>query len=510
MAVTKIQLNQIDDGGASTNHVLKWNGSVWAPSATADGNGIYTGSGNIPDNTVATLASGGNFQFNYSDATSLMYFIDGTGVQIAYPDSTNAIYVNSSELDLEDASGNSSIKLDAIAVKIEGAVSLMSEGTASQITSNQNNYAPFDPDAYSSWRIESDAARDITGIAGGFAGRILILHNFGSNTITLKDSSGSSTAANRFDLVADLALVAGMSATLHYDDTSDRWRCIGIGYSSGGGGISDGDKGDITVSSSGTVWTIDNDVVTFAKMQNITSDRLLGRDTASSGDVEEITVGGGIEFTGSTGIQRSALTGDVTASAGSNSTTIANNAVTYGKMQDVTATNRFIGRITAGSGDPEELTGTQATTLLDVFTSSLKGLAPSSGGGTTNFLRADGNWAAPSATVTGGGLTWSVVTVNANLAVDTGTIANKGTLLTMTLPTTSAVGSIIQLVGINAGLWRIAQNSGQTIYFGNKVTTTGASGYLESTLARDSVELVCVVANTDWNVISSVGSITYV
>jgi len=34
----------------------------------------------------------------------------------------------------------------------------------------------------------------------------------------------------------------------------------------GGGGISDGDKGDITVSSSGTVWTIDNNVVSVAKI----------------------------------------------------------------------------------------------------------------------------------------------------------------------------------------------------------------------------------------------------
>ena len=57
-----------------------------------------------------------------------------------------------------------------------------------------------------------------------------------------------------------------------------------------GGGISDGDKGDITVSSSGAVWTIDNDVVTYAKMQNVSqTDVFLGRDTAGAGDVEEIT-----------------------------------------------------------------------------------------------------------------------------------------------------------------------------------------------------------------------------
>src|SRR5882672_2604530 len=41
------------------------------------------------------------------------------------------------------------------------------------------------------------------------------------------------------------------------------------------------------------------------------------------------------------------------------------------------------------------LTVTQATALLDVFTSAVKGLAPSSGGGTTKFLRADASWQVP-------------------------------------------------------------------------------------------------------------------
>jgi hypothetical protein len=74
---------------------------------------------------------------------------------------------------------------------------------------------------------------------------------------------------------------------------------------------------------------------------------------------------------------------------------VGDNQITYAKMQDVSATARLLGRITAGAGDAEELTGTQATTLLDAFTSGLPGLAPASGGGTTNFLRADGTWTAP-------------------------------------------------------------------------------------------------------------------
>ena len=53
--------------------------------------------------------------------------------------------------------------------------------------------------------------------------------------------------------------------------------------------VSDGDRGDITVSDSGATWTIDNDVVTYAKIQNVsTTDRILGRSSAGAGDIEEI------------------------------------------------------------------------------------------------------------------------------------------------------------------------------------------------------------------------------
>lgn len=41
--------------------------------------------------------------------------------------------------------------------------------------------------------------------------------------------------------------------------------------------------------------------------------------------------------------------------------------------------------------------------ISNVFTSTLKGLVPASGGGTSNFLRADGTWATPSGGGGGGG-----------------------------------------------------------------------------------------------------------
>jgi hypothetical protein len=69
----------------------------------------------------------------------------------------------------------------------------------------------------------------------------------------------------------------------------------------GGGGVSDGDKGDITVSGSGATWTIDNGVVTYAKLQDVSAtNRLLGRATAGAGDAEEITIGSGLSVSGTT------------------------------------------------------------------------------------------------------------------------------------------------------------------------------------------------------------------
>jgi hypothetical protein len=96
-----------------------------------------------------------------------------------------------------------------------------------------------------------------------------------------------------------------------------------------------------------------------------------------------------------TGDQTITLTGDVTGTGTSSfATTIATNAVTFPKMTNV-GTSVILGRITGGTGNIESLSGTQATTLLDVFTTGLQGVVPASGGGTTNFLRADNTWAAP-------------------------------------------------------------------------------------------------------------------
>jgi len=185
-------------------------------------------------------------------------------------------------------------------------------------------------------------------------------------------------------------------------------------------------SGDVTSVADGPT-TIVNQAVTLAKMANMLTGRFLGRNTAGTGVPEVLSPtvatallnvftstlkglvplsgGGTVNFLRADGNWAAATythpnhSGDVTSVA-DGPTTIVANAVTLAKMADI-QTARLLGRVTAATGDPESLTVAQATTLINVFTSLLKGSVPASGGGTVNFLRADGTWVAtPAAPVT--------------------------------------------------------------------------------------------------------------
>lgn len=88
----------------------------------------------------------------------------------------------------------------------------------------------------------------------------------------------------------------------------------------------------------------------------LATDRLVGRDTAGTGAPEALTVGNGLEFTGAGGIG------------------VANDGITYARIQNVTATSRVLGRITSGAGDVEELTPTNLLSLLLTVDGSGSGL----------------------------------------------------------------------------------------------------------------------------------------
>ncbi len=106
---------------------------------------------------------------------------------------------------------------------------------------------------------------------------------------------------------------------------------------------------------------------------------------------------------------------------------------------------------------------------------------------------------------------WTTVSgTSQSAAVNTGYITNNAGVVTVTLPATAAVGDMIRISGKGAGGWLLAQNAGQTVHFSGSNTTTGAGGSLASLTRYDAVELLCITANTDFTVISSVGNLTIV
>ena len=223
---------------------------------------------------------------------------------------------------------------------------------------------------------------DVTTVAGALASTIAA--NVVTNakaaqmaTVTIKGNNTGGTA-NALDLtVAQVnAMINSTVAPVFANNTSKPTTLAGYGITDAQG--------------------LDSDLTAIAGLVATTDNFIQSKASAwASRTVAQVKTDLGLTGTNS-GDQTITLTGEVTGSGtGSFAATVANDAITNAKLANV-ATATVKGRITAATGDPEDLTGTQTTTLLDIFTSTLKGLAPLSGGGTANFLRADGTWNAPS------------------------------------------------------------------------------------------------------------------
>lgn len=111
------------------------------------------------------------------------------------------------------------------------------------------------------------------------------------------------------------------------------------------------------------------------------------------------------------------------------------------------------------------------------------------------------------------GFSWNMVTGTSQAMLpNNGYFANNAALVTLTLPATSAVGDEIDIMGIGAGGWKVQAGTGQTIVMGS--VTTASAGSIASTNSKDSLYLICTVANTQWEVGSgaqgniTIGSIT--
>lgn len=183
-----------------------------------------------------------------------------------------------------------------------------------------------------------------------------------------------------------------------------------------------------------------------------------------------------------------------------------------------TANENNVLRIGAGTGTgQQELANAYISGINGVNVGSVASVVSISGDhlGSTTITAGTGITVTPGAnTITiassSSSFTWQVITTSQSASVNNGYITNSSSLITVTLPSTAAVGSLIELTGRGTGGWKIGQNSGQSINFGVSTTTTGTGGSLSSSEQYDSVRIVCIVANTTFNVLSSIGNLTVV
>lgn len=94
-------------------------------------------------------------------------------------------------------------------------------------------------------------------------------------------------------------------------------------------------------------------------------------------------------------------------------------------------------------------------------------------------------------------MTWSNISGTTQAAaVNNGYVVGNASQTTVTLPVTAALGSVVQIQGKGAAGWILAAGTGQTIQVGQTATTT--AGSVTSAAAFDTIQVVCVTANTTW------------
>jgi hypothetical protein len=212
-------------------------------------------------------------------------------------------------------------------------------------------------------------------------------------------------------------------------------------------------------------------------------------------------------------------TGNVTAAG-----TIQAGAVSYAKMQDVSATNRILGRITAGAGDVEELTPANVMTILNGSATALD--ADSGGTGQTVYVIGD---LLQASSTTALSRLAAVATGNVLISGGIGAVSSWGKVgLTTHVSGTLALGNggtgqttaqaaINSLAGaVTSGQYLRGNGTNvvmSAIQAGDVPTlnqnTTGSAAILAATNAQIESDAVTVTANSTPTTIDSFAVATY-
>jgi hypothetical protein len=475
----------INDLHTINGKTWKWNGEGW-------------------ESVVTDPLSG----YTAADVLAKLLTVDGSGsgLDADFLDGQSGAYY----LDLANATGTVT---SAMMPAYTGDVTSSAGATVNTIAANAVTFAKFQQIATASF-IGRDTAgtgnAEVLSVAAAKTLLNLTGTNSGDQTITLTGNvTGSGTGSFATTIAAGAVTLANMAnvatGTVFYRKTAasgapEVQTLATLKTDLGLTGTNSGDQtitltGHVTGSGTGSfATTIGSGVITNAMQANMAANTLSGNNTGSAAAPADLTVAQVktlLNYTksdvGLANVENTALS---TWAGSSNITTVGTGVITLANMANI-ATASFIGRTTAATGVPEALTVTQATAMLNVFTSALKGLAPASGGGTTNFLRADGTWAAPpaSGTVTSVSVT-TAAGVSGSVATATTTPAITITLGAITPTSVAASGTVTgsNLSGTHTGTSSGTNTGDQTITLTGDVTGTG-TGSFAATIAAASVTL---------------------
>jgi len=220
------------DGTAARTAVFLETAQTFTGNMTFSGN--FTAGGTTNQfNTAVTFASTASFDNGTTALPSIRSSAQTTtgiswtnGPTVSMSVSATEIWRGVSSTQISQVGthvGNVTVSPTAT-LSVGGDVGIYHTSPAS-IGSSQNDYAGMN--GFSAARLTASAAVNITGIASGSAGRVLMITNIGAtNAITFTNQDASSTAANRLINVGGQSTVlqAGETVWYRYDETTSRWR----------------------------------------------------------------------------------------------------------------------------------------------------------------------------------------------------------------------------------------------------------------------------------------------
>lgn len=250
-----VTMAKIAQSGATTGQVIKWNGAAWAPGTDNTGGG---GGGSVA--TDAIWDAKGDLAVGTGADAAARLAVGTDGMQV-----------------FADASTSTGLRWGQNAI------------TATQITSDQNDYSPTGWAKCQIATISGDASfRAITGFAATFAGDRKTIINGDVNPIYYPSEHPNSTSTNRITGLADYIHLPGKAIDIMYIGT--RWYIVTpqadvkewrtMYYYHCAGSVTTGDHPYLNITTSGTGAA----VAAIAATTSLPAATSLGTGTTSTGN----------------------------------------------------------------------------------------------------------------------------------------------------------------------------------------------------------------------------------